>query len=132
MRISALVAAAVLIGSVSCRKDGEFGVDIFSADTIPGRVDMNLTGSLALGIRADNFLGTEDKAKLIFLTPVSLIVQRGEGTATVFSLDTTQSLIVQPLGLPPDSAEKVGVTGRVVKITRVGEERSVRLEVLKP
>ena len=111
-------------------REREFGVDVFSADTIPARVFMNLSGSLQLGLRADNFYTSGDS--LVLLTPVSLIVQKGEGSAEVFSLDTSQVLAMQPLGVSPDSAEKVGVVGRRIKLTRTGEVKAMTLEVVKP
>lgn len=124
-----LFSAAVILTACTAR-EREFGVDVFSADTIPARVYMNLSGSLQLGLRADNFFTSGDS--LVLLTPVSLIVQRGEGSAEVFSLDSNQVLAMQPMGVSPDSADKVGVTGRRLKLSRVGEARSVTLEVVKP
>lgn len=111
-------------------REREFGVDVFSADTIPARVYMHLSGSLQMGLRADNFYTKGDS--LVLLTPVSLIVQKGEGSAEVFSLDTTQVLVMQPLGVSPDSAEKVGVTGRRLKLTRVGEAKHLTFGVVTP
>lgn len=128
----ALATFLLLSAATACsRREQEFGVDVFSTDTVPAKIYMNLTGTLQMGLRADNYFTTADKA-LILLTPASLIVQKGEGTADILSTDTTQVLAVQPMGVSPDSADKVGVTGRVVRLTRVGEERSVRLEVVKP
>jgi hypothetical protein len=125
-----LLALAILAAACS-RKEREFGVDVFSTDTLPARIYMELTGTLQMGLRADNYFTTADKS-LILLTPASLIVQKGEGTATIFSIDSTQRLAVQPLGMPPDSADRAGVTGRVVKLTRAGERKTVQLEVVKP
>ena len=122
----------LLVALTGCqRRESEFGVDVFSTDTIPARIYMELTGTLQMGLRADNYYTTADKS-LILLTPASLIVQKGAGTATIFSIDSTQVLAVQPMGVSPDSAERVGVTGRVVKVTRQGEEKTVALEVVRP
>jgi hypothetical protein len=130
-RAGILGLAVALLASPGCdSREAEFGVDVFSADTIPAPVYMNLSGTLQLGLRADNFFTRTDS--LVLMTPVSLVVQRGAGSALVFSLDTSQRLAMQPLGVPADSAERAGVVGRVLRITREGDERSVKLEVVKP
>lgn len=112
-------------------KEEELGVDVFSVDTLPAKIYMNLTGTLQMGLRADQYYTKPDKS-LILGTPTSLIIQNGAGTATIISLDTTQRIAVQPLGISPDSAEKVAVVGTVVKLTRVGEEKRLKLEVERP
>ena len=133
MRITAWCILVLLATTACNRREQEFGVDVFSIDTLPAKIYMNVTGSLQMGLRADNYFTTSDQS-LILLTPASLIVQKGEGSAEILSMDTTQVLAVQPMGpgVSPDSAEKVGVTGRVIRLTRMGDERSVRLEVVKP
>lgn len=122
---------AIALACACSRNEEEFGVDVFAVDTLPARIYMNLTGTLQMGLRADSFYTTPDKS-LILGTPASLIIQKGAGTATILSIDTTKRIAVQPLGVPPDSAEKVGAVGTVVKLTRVGGERRVTLEVEKP
>lgn len=124
-------ALAIALACACSKNEEEFGVDVFSVDTIPARLYMHLTGTLQMGLRADSFYTTADKS-LILGTPASLIIQKGAGTATIMSLDTTQRIAAQPLGVSPDSAEKVGAVGTVVRLTRVGGERRVTLEVQKP
>lgn len=128
--LSTLALLELLI--VGCaKKEDEWGVEVFSADTVPARIDMNLTGSLEMGLRAERYYTTRAKT-LILITPTALIIHKGAGTATIMSVDTMQRIAVQPLGISPDSAEKVAVVGTVVRLTRIGEERRVKLEVEKP
>jgi hypothetical protein len=108
----------------------EFGADVFASDTLPVSFTMSLTGSLAIGIRAEGFRMQPDKS-LIVSAPAQLIVQRGEGTATITSLSGGR-LAVQPLGLPPGSPDSLAAEGRVVTLTRAGEERRVTLAVERP
>jgi hypothetical protein len=133
MRLPQLVVATVGLTLCACtpERPPEFGVDVFSTDTIPAKISMTLTGTLQMGLRADQFYTTPTKA-LILETPASLIIQRGAGAAIIASLDTSQRIAVQPIGASPDSADALGAVGTVVRLTRVGEERRVKLEVERP
>lgn len=109
----------------------ELGVDIFSNDTIPTQFVVTLNGTLVMGLRANNFHMRADKS-LVLETPGSLIVQKGEGTATISALDTMRRIAVEPTGTPPDSSDALSVVGRTVRVTRVGEENRVKLHVERP
>ena len=120
----------MLLAACSKKRSADIGVDVFSVDTMPRRIYVHATGTLEIGLRADQIYSS---AKSLTLgTPATLIIHKGAGTARILSVDSTQRIAVQPLGVPPDSAEKVGVTGRVVRLTRVGEERQLKLEVERP
>jgi hypothetical protein len=47
-------------------------------------------------------------------------------------LDERQRIAVQPLGVPPDSAERASVMGRSVQITRLPDASRLGLAVAKP
>ncbi len=104
---------------------------MFSADTSAARIMVDVSGSLEVGLRADRILTTRQK-QLVLETPASLVFQRGAGDIIVRSIDTTQRIVVEPMGTPPDSAESAGVTGIVVTATRVAGEHQVKLKVEKP
>lgn len=122
------LAAAVVSACAESRR--EIGVDVFSNDTIPAHFVVTLSGTLVVGLRGGNFFMRPDKS-LVLETPGSLIVQKGEGTATITTLDTTRRVAVLPIGTAPDSADIVGVVGTSVQLTRTAGERRVRLDVIK-
>lgn len=107
------------------------GVDVFSADTAAVRISVVASGSLAIGLRADRMYTTPERS-IVLETPASLLFQRGEGTAFVSSLDTTQRIVVQPLGVPLDSAEQLGVTGTAIAVVRRAGHSRLTLTVQKP
>ena len=109
----------------------ELGVDVFSDDTLPAQFTVTLTGTLVMGLRSQNFYMRPDKT-LVLLTPGSLVIQEGEGVATIESLDGSRRIAVDPIGTPPDSTELVAVVGRTIKVERVGSEKRVKLAVEKP
>ena len=120
-----------MLASIACSAPRqEVGVDVFSNDTLPARFIVNVTGTLAIALRSNNFYMRRDKS-LVLETPASLIIQKGEGTATIIPLDTTRPVAVQPIGTPLDSVDVVGLIGRSVRMTRRGEEKTVTLELLK-
>lgn len=128
-RLHALLLLSALLGACNQPRQ-EIGVDVFSNDTIPALFEVNVTGTLAIGLRSNGFHMRPDKT-LVLETPASLVIQKGAGTATINTLDTVRAVAVQPIGTPPDSADMAGVIGKSVRMTRVGEQSSVRLEVLK-
>ena len=117
---------------MSCSEPrSEVGVDVFSSDTMPARFVVDLKGStLVIALRSNNFYMQRDKS-LVLETPGTLIIQKGAGTATITALDTAHRLAVQPIGTPPDSDDILGVVGRRITMTRAGEDRRVKLELLK-
>jgi hypothetical protein len=82
-----------------------------------------------MALRSNNFYLRPDKS-LVLETPGSLIVQKGEGTATLMSFDSVRQIAVAPIGTPPDSAD-LALVGTVLTVTRVGEEKRVKIEILK-
>ena len=118
----------LLIAGCSPPPVKEVGVDVFSNDTVPTRFIVTLSGSLVMALRSNNFYMRPDKS-LVLETPGSLIVQKGEGSATIASFDSTRKIAVEPIGTPPDSGDMAAVVGRVVRVTRVGEERRVKIQL---
>ena len=108
----------------------EYGVSVFSTDTLPVTFTVTLTGSLALGLRSEGFHMRPDKS-LVLTTPAELVVQRGDGTARIESLQGGR-LAVQPLGVSADSADTSAVEGRVVMLVKPPERRVVTLTAEKP
>jgi hypothetical protein len=128
-RHAAAVLGAALLAACRSRPP-EFGVSVFADDTVAVAFTVSLTGSLVMGLRAESFKMRPDKS-LQMSTPAELIVQSGEGTALIESLDGGR-LAVQPLGLHPDSGGTSSAEGRVITLARVGEARTVKLSVEKP
>ncbi len=108
----------------------EFGVSVFAMDTLPVRFRLSVTGSLVLGVRSTSIQALPDRS-LVILTPSELVIQRGEGTATITAL-RGDSVAVQPLGVFGDSAELASVQGTVVRFARAAEERRVAVALEKP
>lgn len=128
-RCSLALTAAPLAVALACSEPrAEQGVDVFSADTLPVRFTVSMTGDLAVSLRFGSVAMRPDRS-LILETPGSLVIRKGAGTATVTSLDSTRRLALQPLGTPPDSVDVVGVVGSKVRMTRDGRQH-VTLEVL--
>ena len=128
MRHILLLSVAIL--QAACDKaPPEFGVSVFANDTTPVQFAMDVTGTLVMGIRANGFDPGPNKT-LFMTTPAQLLVQKGEGTATITSLKGG-ALLVQPLGVKPDSGDTSSAQGLVVKLARTGTARSVRLTVVK-
>ena len=109
----------------------ERGVDVFSADTVAAKIRMTVSGSLEVGLRSDRMYTTRDR-HIVLETPASLVFQRGAGTVVVWSMDTTQRIVVQPIGLPLDSLDQAGVTGTTIAATRVAADAPVSLKVQRP
>lgn len=125
-----LTLAVTAILAVACfDRPPEFGVSVFASDTLPVTFTVSLTGGLVMGLRSQNFHMQPDKS-LIMTTPAQLIIQRGEGTATILSVSGGR-VVVQPLGINPDSADTSSAEGHQVKLSRAGERRSVKLLVEK-
>jgi hypothetical protein len=124
---------AIVLGVCACSElpEPEVGVDVFAADTATATFTVVIAGPLEVGLRADRMYTARDR-NIVLETPATLVFQRGEGTATVSSGDTTQRLVVQPTGIPLDSAERMGVTGTRVSATRVAGRRQVALKVEQP
>jgi len=131
-RIVAGGVTLILMALTACaERPAEIGVDVFSADTLPARVSVVVAGTLEIGLRAERMHAGPGRT-IVLETPVTLVIQRGEGFATVTSFDSTQRIVVQPAGTPPDSADVVGATGVAVTFSRVGDEPRVSLKVEKP
>ena len=135
MRMRCIRNAAVLslLTLSACDGSGgdEVGVDVFSADTAPARLGIVVSGTLEIGLRADQMYTAPDRS-IVLQTPATLVIQRGEGAATVSSLDTLRRIVVQPTGIALDSADVLGVTGIAVTFTRKKSERRVTLAVDRP
>jgi hypothetical protein len=123
-----LLTTAVL--TVACEgRPPEFGVSVFADDTLPVIFTVELTGTLVMGLRSDGFRMRPDKS-LVMTTPAQLIINKGAGTATITSL-RGGNILVQPLGVKPDSGDTSSALGMVVKLARTGVQRSVKLTVEK-
>jgi hypothetical protein len=127
-----LLISAVLTAACDPRPP-EFGVSVFADDTLPVVFTVELTGSLLMGARSDNPQMRPDKS-LLLTTPAQLVVQKGEGSATITALKGG-TMLVQPLGAKPDSAatssDTASASGTVVKLWRIGARRRVMLRVIK-
>jgi hypothetical protein len=127
-RVATCLAAITAAACSQPRR--ELGADVFSTDTVPARFVMTVTGSLAIALRSNNFYMRPDKS-LVLETPATLLIQKGEGTATIEVLDSARRVAVQPTGTPLDSTDAVAIVGRSVLMTRVGEQRVVTLKLVK-
>jgi hypothetical protein len=124
-----LVVAAAMLTACN-ERPAEYGVSVFSTDTLPVTFTVTLTGSLALGLRSENFRMLKDKS-LVLSTPAEMVVQRGDGTARIVSTKG-QSLAVQPLGIGSDSsADTVTVVGPIVMLVKPPDRRVVKLSAEK-
>ena len=124
-----LVLAALL--SAGCdKRPREYGVSVFSTDTLPVTFTVTLTGSLALGLRSEGFQMQPDKS-LLLKTPAEMVVQRGDGTARIVAVSGGR-LAVQPLGVSADSADTATVEGHVVMLAKPPERRIVKLTAERP
>lgn len=126
-----LVALCIAVCACSDGPEPEIGVDVFAADTAPATFTIVIAGPLEVGLRADRMYTLRDR-NIVLETPATLVFQRGDGTATVSSGDTTQRIVVQPMGMPLDSAERMGVTGTQISATRVAGRRQLVLKVERP
>jgi hypothetical protein len=82
-------------------------------------------------LRSQSFYMRKDKS-LVLVTPGSLVIQEGEGTAMIESLDESRRIAVDPIGTSPDSTDLLAVVGRSIKVERVGTEMRVKLAVERP
>ncbi len=126
-RVLTIIAAASLWACKS--RPVEYGVSVFSTDTIPVEFTVTVTGSLGLGLRADGFQMRPDKS-LVLATPAQMLVSSGDGTARIESIKGGR-LAVQPLGLD-SGADTNTVEGQVVMLTKPPEKRVVTLKTEKP
>jgi len=125
------VALVTVVAASACSEaHTEVGVDVFSNDTVPTKFVVTVTGTLAIALRSNNFYMRQDKS-LVLETPGSLLIQKGAGTATIATLDNAGRIAVQPTGTNPDSSDAVAVVGHEVRMTRVGEERRVKLQLIR-
>ena len=126
-----LLVSAVLTAACDPRPP-EFGVSVFADDTLPVIFTVELTGSLVMGARSDNPQMRPDKS-LVLTTPAQLVVQKGEGSATITALKGG-AILVQPLGAKPDSGDMAftsSAPGTVVKLWRIGLQRRMMVRVIK-
>lgn len=129
-RVRALPALLGAVALACAERPPEFGVSVFAADTLPVVFTVSLSGPLVMGLRSQSFQMRPDKS-LMMSTPAELIIQSGDGTALITSLSGGR-LVVQPLGVNPDSADTSSAVGLSVKLLRTGEQRSVQLAIEKP
>jgi hypothetical protein len=114
-----IVTAAIFLNACEGRPP-EYGVNVFSADTIPVAFTMTLTGSLALSMRSEGIKMQPDKS-LVLETPAQLMWARGDGTARLESVGRGR-LAVQPVGIGADSPSDTAVVeGSVVMLVRPPE-----------
>lgn len=125
-----LVVGAALLASACEGRPVAYGVSVFSTDTVPVAFTITVTGSLALGLRADGFQMQPDKS-VILTTPAQMLVQEGDGTVRIESARGGR-LAVQPLGVTDSTADTTTVEGRVVLLVKPPEKRLVTLAVEKP
>jgi predicted small secreted protein len=131
-RLLCLLVLATSVCATACATERrELGVDIFSDDTLPTRFTVTLSGTLVMGLRSQSFYMRKDKS-LVLVTPGSLVIQEGEGTAMIESLDESRRIAVDPIGTSPDSTDVLAVVGRSIKVERVGSEKRVKLAVERP
>lgn len=133
MRSIRHVVPLVLVGvslASACDRPPEYGVSVFSTDTLPVTFTMTLTGTLSLGLRSDGFKSMPDKS-LQLTTPAQLVYNRGDGTARIVSVSGAR-LAVQPLGPMDSTADTATVEGHVVLMTKPPERRLVTLKAEKP
>lgn len=126
-----LVALCIVVCACSDVPEPEIGLDVFAADTATATFTIVITGPLEVGLRADRMYTRRDR-NVVLETPATLVFQRGEGTATVSSGDTAQRIVVQPTGMPLDSAERMGVAGTRISATRIAGRRQLVLKVERP
>jgi hypothetical protein len=130
IRTSGLLAVAAASLVSACDRPPEYGVSVFSTDTVPATFTVTLTGTLALGLRSDGFKAMPDKS-LQLTTPAQMLVQRGDGSARIISIKGAR-LAVQPLGVTDSSADTATVEGHVVMLVKPPEKRLVKLTSEKP
>jgi hypothetical protein len=132
MRIARLLVAITAVSSLAaCEgRKPEYGVAVFSTDTMPVVFTLTVTGNLALSMRSDGFQTQPDKS-LLLTTPAQLTVARSDGTARIQTVRGA-GLAVQPIGFPPDSADTTTVEGRVVVLTAPPLRRIVTLKAEAP
>jgi hypothetical protein len=122
-----------VLGAACSMPSGEeqLGVEVFSEDTIPVRFSITMSGGIELRVDAERAFRQGESA-LVFETPAKLLVARGSGQSTIAALDEKRRLIVQPIGVPADSAERAAVVGSAVQLTRPRDEPRLGLLVAKP
>lgn len=126
-----LTLAATSVAAAGCMNERppEFGVSVFAADTVPATFTVAVAGSLVMGLRSEVFHMRPDKS-LMMTTPAELIIQNGDGEATISSLSGGR-LVVQPFGVNPDSGDTSSAQGLSVKFTRGAQQRNLKLTVEK-
>lgn len=107
----------------------EYGVAVFSTDTIPVMFTVTLTGSLGLSLRSEGFQMRPDKS-LVLTTPAQMTVARAGGTARIESMRSGR-LAVTSIGVG-SGADSSTVEGQVVMLTIPPEKRAVILKSEKP
>jgi len=125
-----LLIAAVAMTSGCNERPVEYGVSVFSTDTLPVVFTLTLTGSLALGMRSEGFRMQPDKS-LVLRTPAELVVSRGDGTARIMTVSGNR-IAVQPLGVTDSTADSTTVEGHVVMLVKPPGRRLVKLTAEKP
>ena len=114
-----------MLVACSAQRPEQLTVDVFAEDTVPVRFTLTITGGLQMRVNAEKAFVRPDKS-LVFETPTTLYVDRGDGASLLRALDSTQRLVVQPGGLPGDSAERAAVVAPVVSITRAKGSSELR------
>lgn len=126
-------SVAVVIALCACAKSPppEEGVNVFSADTSTVHIMVSVTGTLQVGLRSDAMMTTRDR-QLVLETPATLVFRKGDGEVTVRSVDTTQRIVLESIDTPLDTTSSEGVTGVIVRATRVAGQRQPRFSVERP
>jgi len=130
IRITGLVASVAVSVVSACDRPPEYGVSVYSTDTLPATFTVTLTDSLALALRSEGFRAMPDKS-LVLSTPAQMLVHSGAGSARIVGLGGKR-IAVQPLGVSDSTADTTTVEGNVVLLVRPPGKRLVTLKVEKP
>jgi hypothetical protein len=125
-----LLVLVAALSSACDRRQAEYGVSVFSTDTLPVSFTLTVTGTLALGMRSEGFQVQPDKS-LLLSTPAELVVTRGDGTARIVVVKGAR-IAVQPLGATDSTADTTTVEGHVVMLVKPPDRRLVTLRAEKP
>jgi hypothetical protein len=126
-----LLLAILVAGCSLPSRQEQLGVEVFSVDTIPVHFSLTMSGGIELRVDAERAF-RQGESSLVFETPARLYVARGSGQSTIAALERDRRLVVQPIGVSADSAERAAVVGSAVQITRPRDEPRLALEVSKP
>ena len=127
-QITVLLVTAIAVCACD-PKPPEYGVLVFSVDTVQATFTASLEGSLALSLRSEGVSMRQDKS-LSLTTPASMMWARGDGNARI-EVIKGNGIVLQPAGFPADSADTTSVEGRVINMTRPPGHRYFTFKVLE-